>query len=160
MEDFGMEKKEEVTASLSVAPVVGVQAAGQAGSRALVAGTWLKTHLTQPEKSVLQEEILTLGDLGQVGASPQRRSTPKEAEIEFPLISSHSPLLLAPKWKVKRPARWDESGEWRYLTACHGHLVERLMEKFNWLDDKEMILVAWYVISARGNARESLPPSC
>lgn len=150
-----MEKKEELIASLSATAAAEALAAGQAGSRSSVVRSQLKTHLTQPEKSVLQRGTLTFGDLGQAGAAPKRRGTPEAAEVEFPLISSHSPL-----WKVKMAAGWDEFGEWKYLTAFHGHSVERLREKFDRIDVKTVTLVARYVISDRQHARvlPLLPP--
>lgn len=65
-----MEKKEELSAILSTALAAGAQVAGEAGSRVAVAGAQPKTCATQPEKSVLQEGTLTLGDLSQTGEAP------------------------------------------------------------------------------------------
>lgn len=110
-------------------------------------GARRKIRVILPERLGQQEGILTLGELGQSEAAPQQRSTCKAAKIEFPLISSHN-LRSPVARKVKRPTGWDESGEWRYLTAIHSHSVKRLREKFDRLEDRETEWIAYSVISA------------
>lgn len=42
------------------------------------------------------------------------------------------------KWRIKREVGWDELGEWKYLIEVHGHLVERLKEKFDQMEIREV----------------------
>lgn len=124
-----MEKKEELALSLS--------AGCCSGRKWSACGSGSAEDLCRPVREI--------GAAGRnfdswrplsVRGSPQHRNTPKVAEAEFLLILSHSPLSPVPKWKMKRLAGWDKSGEWKYLTALHGHSAKRLREKFNQLDVK------------------------
>lgn len=128
-----MGKKGKSTLSLRVTAADGAQAAALVDSVVLAAGARPKGCEVLLEKLTQKEKAIILGGTWRSNTVLPLKSMLEAAEVEFPLISSqgfHLPIAM----KAKQLAAYDESGEWKYLTAIHSHLVECLREKFDRLE--------------------------
>lgn len=97
-----------------------------------------KVCVEKTKRQAAQEEALDTRDLYQAEGDSRDKSTPKAAEAEFPLVFSYSSLPLVPNWRAKRTVEWDELAELKYLIVVHGQSVERLREKLDHLEIREV----------------------